>query len=209
MTSISEQEKAKQPHHIHNNIKFQVIPVSPSSTETPLQIVCFFDQTKNQTYAGGTELVNDHFNGAIKEMRANDCFRGDLFETLLLTPAEGQIPAKKLLLIGLGDPEKLSLDTITSVGRIAVQEAVKLNVESFSFAPSIKDAGLTTFPAGDVSIALAYGLIKGIDSSIKLKEAKLIPQFNLKEIVLLAGAQHVGASQAGLKTALESKARNA
>lgn len=208
MTSVSEQEKLKQPYHFHNEVKFQVIPVSPSNTETPLQIVCFFDQTKNQTYGGGTELVNEHFNGAIKKMRSEDNFRGELFETLLLTPSANQIPAKKLLMIGLGDPAKISLDILSSVGRIAVQEAVKLNVETFSFAPSIKDAGISLFEAGDVSIALAKGMIAGISSSKNLVANKLIPNFILKEIVLLAGAQHVTASQAGIKSFLDSLVNN-
>lgn len=209
MTSVSEQEKLKQPYHVHNDVKFQVIPVSPSSTVTPLQIVCFFDQTKNQTYGGGTELVNHHFNDAIKMLRAEDHFRGELLETLLLTPTENQIPAKKLLMIGLGDPNTFSLDTMASIGRVAVQEAVKLNVESFSFAPSVKDAGIAAFDAGEVSVALAKGMTKAIHSSKYLADKKLIPVFNLKEIILLAGPQHVENSQAGLKSVLESKANNA
>ncbi|RYZ68834.1 MAG: hypothetical protein EOP05_15760, partial [Proteobacteria bacterium] len=84
--SATQEHKTKQPFHTYKGLRLQAIPVSPSEAESPLQVVCFFDQTKNQNYAGGTELVDQKFGGAIRKLRAEDHFRGELLETLLLTP---------------------------------------------------------------------------------------------------------------------------
>ena len=197
--SVSDLERKKQPTHQHEGVLFQVIPVSPSNTHTELQIVCFFDQSKNQTYAGGTEAVDEHFHGEIRKLRAEALFQGERFESMVIHPSQNQIPAKKLLMLGLGDPETLTLDTLASVGRIAVQEALKLKVSEFCFAPSLKDAGFSGLPAADVSVVLARGMAKAITTAHVLNQRKLVEPVALKEVIFLAGAQHLENSQAGLK----------
>ena len=208
MKAKSDQEKEKHPHHVFNSIRFQSIPVSPSETNTPLQVVCFFDQTKNQVYAGGTEAVNEHFGGAIKKLRAEDLFRGELLETLVITPRNEQIPAKKLLMIGLGDPAAFELETMRSVGRVAMNEAIKLEVANFCFAPSLKDAGVASLPAADVSFVIAEGMMQALNAARILAARELIPEVKVNEVIFLAGAAHLTESQAGLKKAMEAaKAR--
>jgi hypothetical protein len=202
MPAQNEIERDRQPYHLYKNIRIQAIPVSPSETKTPLQIVCFFDQSKNQSYAGGTEAIDDHFQGAIKRLRADDLFHGERFETLLLTPSDGEIQANRLLLLGLGNPDTLLLESLEALGRVIIQEAIKLDVKGFCFAPSLKDAGFSALPAGDVSLALIKGMIRAIDSAQSLQERKLIPAIKLEEIVFLAGLAHVESSQAGLQKAL-------
>ena len=154
--------KQKQPFHTYKTLRLQVIPVSPSEAETPLQIVCFFDQTKNE------------------------------------------IPAKKLLLIGLGDPDKFSAQVMRAVGHVAMNEAVKLGVSSFSFAPSIKDAGVSSVPAGDVSTLLTEGMLKAYNSAATLVERGLMSALEVNEIIFLAGAAHIADSQAGLAKAIKA-----
>ncbi len=202
--TTSDHEKQSQPYHVHRSVRFQSIPVSPADTDTPLQVVCFFDQTQNQTLGGGTAAVNERLGGLIAALRAADHFRGELFETLLLTPHATQLPARRLLLVGLGDPARLSLEALGGVGRVAVREAIKLEEPSFCFAPSLKDAGFGGFPAADVSTALALGMVSAIATAQALAERGLTPPPRLAEIVFLAGPQHLESSQAGLLKALES-----
>lgn len=202
MQSKSEQERLKQPGFIYKNVKFLAIPVSPADTATDLQVVCFFDQSKNQNYSGGTEAVDRSLNGAIKDLRANDYFRGARLETLLLTPMANQIPAQKLLLLGLGDPETFSSEVLESVGRLVIQEAIKLNVANVAFAPSLKDAEFSSKATSDVSTLVAQGMMHAISSMQILAEKKLVSAFALKEVIFLAGLQHLENSQLGLKKAL-------
>ena len=203
MNKIDEQKEA-QPFHLYGKVKFQTIPVSPSETHTPLQVVCFFDAKKNQAYAGGTEAVNEHFEGEIKRLRADGHFHGDFLETLMLTPGKQQIPAEKLLLMGLGDPATFDAEKMKAVGRVAMNEAIKAGVPSFCFAPSIKDAGISSSPAGDVSVSLASGMVLALKSAQALSERGLLPKVKLEHAIFLAGPQHLEGSQAGLKKAIES-----
>ncbi|RYZ98127.1 MAG: hypothetical protein EOP11_21090, partial [Proteobacteria bacterium] len=177
------------------------VPVSPSETNSPLQMVCFLDARKNQSYAGGTEAVDAKFNGAIKALRAADHFRGDFLETLLLHPLKAQIKADKLLLLGLGDPELLSLPRLESLGHLAVMEAIKIGVPAFSFAPSLKDAGLSLFSAAEVATVLSRGMLRALHSAQALAEQGLLPKISLREIIFLAGAAHLTSAQEGLSAA--------
>lgn len=205
MEHLIDIEKEKHPQHHHLGIRFQVLPIGPAMTHVPLQMVCFFDQTKNQVMEGGAADVDQHFNGALKKLRAADHFRGDLFETLLLTPQNKEIPADQILLIGLGDPADFSLERLEAVGKLIIHEALKLNMPMIAFAPSIKDAGISHFPAGEVSVAIATGMVKALQSAQALRESGLLPTLTLKEIIFLAGAKHVKDSQEGLRNYFKSE----
>lgn len=189
---------------VKNGVSYAVKIMSPSETVTSLQVVCFFDFTKNQHYEGGTYAVNEHFQGAIDDVRKSGTFHGNEMQTLLLTPALKQIPAQKLLLIGLGDPDKLSLDLFNRVGYCVVLEAVKLGVPDLCFAPSIKDAGLSGFAAADISKALALGMNTALEDTDVLFQKKLAPEILLKAIFLLAGQPQADNAYEGLKEAFIS-----
>lgn len=90
-----------------------------------------------------------------------------------------------------------------SVGHVAMNEAIKLQVESFSFAPSIKDAGITSIPTGDVSIELTKGMISAFTSAQYFVDNEMMPPIKLKEVIFLAGVKHLENSQAGIKSAIE------
>jgi len=173
---------------VNNGVSFNTLIISPSETVTSLQIVCFFDFEKNQHYAGGTYAVNEHFGGEIHELRKSGIFKGNPLETLLITPLAKQIPARRLLLIGLGDPVDFNIDLIVAVGYTVAKEAIQLEVPDFCFAPSLKDAGLTlSFGKTAVSDALIKGMSTAIAQSVTLFERQMMKPLVLKEINLLRG----------------------
>lgn len=157
----------------YKGIRIQVAPVNAATIETPLEMVCFFDQTKTRQTPTGTEH-----------------FRGDLFETLLLTPPKGEVPAEKLLLIGLGDPAAFSLDRVTALGTLVVREAIKFSVSSFAFSGAFSGdvAADLRLGAEDVKIALpsstdlANALANGVKTALLIADSA-----SLKEMVFLAG----------------------
>ena len=52
------------------------------------------------------------------------------------TPPSGSIPAKRFMVIGLGEEQDLSLDSLRVVGRIAAREAEShLNAKHVAWAP--------------------------------------------------------------------------
>ncbi|MBO9667586.1 MAG: hypothetical protein J7501_12325 [Bdellovibrio sp.] len=192
-------ERVKQPFFIYQKTRFQVVPIGPAQTEVPLQIVCFFDYTKNQEMSGGTLSVDEHYHGEIRALRQGGHFPGKLYETLLLIPSHGEISAGRLLLIGLGDPDELTEEVFSNVGRIAVNEANKLGVKALSFAPSIRDAAVTNYHAGDVASQVLQGMVLAIDSSRALADRDLIPAPSLEEVYMLAGEAHLEGAQKGMR----------
>lgn len=183
---------------IDQGIAYNILVESPSQTNTPLQIVCFFDFGKNQHYQGGTEAVNQHFAGEIDNLRKNGVFKGDFLETLLIIPRLSQIPAQKLLLIGLGDPLSLSFELLEQVGYCALLEAQKLQINSFCFAPSLKDAGLSMPEGLAVSNALPQGMSRAVAAATMLAQQNLGNDITIREIFLLAGEAQANHAYQGL-----------
>lgn len=190
---------------VKGGISFNVAVISPSETITSLQIVCFFDFQKNQHYEGGTNAVNEHLGGGLHQIRQTGIFHGRALETLLLTPVLNQIPARQLLLLGLGDPAELSLDLLELAGYTAAMEAIKMGVKDFCFAPSLKDAGIVlSFGKTDISRTVAKGILGALAASAVLLEKDVIEPIALTEVNLLAGAPQARNAYLGLKQAIEN-----
>jgi hypothetical protein len=75
----------------------------------------------------------------ITSLRDRNEFVGDELETLLFLPPQHSIKPKMMLLIGLGDEQDLSLETMQRIGTVALREAVRLNATHVSFAPILRD----------------------------------------------------------------------
>jgi hypothetical protein len=95
------QEQERITTHIHKDgVNYNTLVKSPSENTTSLQIVCFFDIDLNEHYEGGTYAVNEHFKGAIHDIRKSGIFKGRALETLLITPASNRSLQKSSCLLG-------------------------------------------------------------------------------------------------------------
>jgi len=203
MTASSDSEKAPQAAQTFLGVKFQVIPVSPANSITPLQIVCFFEWTRNTVMTGGSGELNDRLDGVLRSVREEHGFRGEEFESLLIVPRPHKVNPERILLFGLGDPETLSAERLTRIGRMAVFEATLAGVPTFAFAPDIRDAGVI-FRGAEVSNLLITGMIDALRTLARLAVLGIAEPQRLKEITLLAGKEHLRTSQAGLEHAIKS-----
>jgi hypothetical protein len=203
MTASSDSEKAPQAAQTFLGVKFQVIPVSPANSITPLQIVCFFEWTRNTVMTGGAGELNDRLDGVLRSVREEHGFRGEEFESLLIVPRPHKVNPERILLFGLGDPETLSAERLTRIGRMAVFEATLAGVPAFAFAPDIRDAGVI-FRGAEVSNLLITGMIDALRILARLAVLGIAEPQRLKEITLLAGHEHLHTSQAGLERAIKS-----
>jgi hypothetical protein len=184
-------------------VKFQVLAVSPANSSTPLQIVCFFEWTRNAIMTGGSGELNDRLDGVLRTIRQERGFRGEEFESLLIVPRPHKVSPERILLFGLGDPQTLSAERLVRIGRMAVFEAVLAGVPAFAFAPDIRDAGVT-FRGADVSDRLVTGMIDGLRTQARLAALGIAEPQRLEEITLLAGHEHLHTSQAGLEHAIKA-----
>src|ERR1700690_3920000 len=144
--------------------------VGPYSEAADLQIICLFKhKPTGDTYQGAAKDTDAHLDGILSALRNRGEFVGELGETFLFTPPKGSIPAKRFMVIGLGDEQNLSLDTLREVGRIAAREAVRLKAKHVAWAPVIRDEGNSTIDVGESDRAFAEQMISAYDTEKRLQ----------------------------------------
>src|SRR5437588_4188096 len=79
----------------------------PYDADVPLQVVCYFKPKTGGTLKGAPVELDKRLGGVIANLRDRDEFAGDQLETLVLDTGS-KIPAKQLLLIGLGGWDSVS-----------------------------------------------------------------------------------------------------
>jgi hypothetical protein len=181
----------------------------PSTAEAELQVACVFEYTEGDIFNppalpanfNGMIHLDDALKGIITELRKSGKFTGHELETLLITPPKGTLSAKKLLLIGLGDRNKFTPEVMTSVGSVAMREALRLGVSNYSFASDLKDAGIDS-PTALVASNVVLGAFDAYRTQTYLKEKKLSDHKPLTKIILLAGPAFYTTAGEGIKDAI-------
>lgn len=189
MSTYSEAIAMTSPSII-KGVSYRAIHVPTDQTVTPLQVVCFFEQTKNRTISGGTALINNGFEGALSSIRFKDYFHGYAGELLVLDGDVAAIQANKILLVGLGDPSLYDEVVMKRVARAIIFQTKALDVAGFCFAPSIIDAGVTDVK-GNVLETSLRSFVETIDILYYMENCGLINSVPLREITFLAGSEHI------------------
>ena len=108
-------------------------------------------------------------------------------ETILFTPSKGAIPAKRFMVIGLGDEKELTLDSLRVAGRVAVREAVRLKARHVAWAPVIRDEGNTTVEVGEGDRTFVEQFLAAYDTEKRLQRQGLAGKFSIGALVIEAG----------------------
>src|SRR5438477_652109 len=105
------QEVKEKAFDAPNNVSIKVRMEGPYTADVPLQVVCYFKYTSAgaKRMTGAPVELDKKLGGLIASLRERSEFVGDELETLWITPPKNSIPAKALLLVGLGPEEALSL----------------------------------------------------------------------------------------------------
>lgn len=186
---------------------------APSTQQTDLQIICVFEYTEGDIFnsppalprkVNGLVHVDDALKGLLTEFRKSGRFAGHALETLLITPPEGSMPAKKLLIIGLGDRNKFNADLMVSVGRIEMREALRLGVTSYSHASDLKDAGIDS-PTGAVAVNVIKGAIEAYETETFLKDHSLTSFQPMVSITMLAGPPYFQVTGDAIKSFISAR----
>lgn len=190
-----------------DGISIEVIVQSPSAQETPLQIVCLFEYTEGDIFNSPPALskelngmlhVDKAFHGLITELRKTNKFEGKFLETLLITPTANTIPAKKLLIIGLGNRNDFKPEMMRMVGVTGMREALRLGVTSYSHASDLKDAGISS-PTADVAGYVIQGAIEAYRTQSFLKTQNASDVLTVTKVTLLAGPAYFADSKEGIQ----------
>ena len=175
---------AAKPLGIRVSIKMD----GPYMEPADLQIICLFKhKASGDTYQGAAKETDGHLMGLLSALRNRGEFAGESGETVLFTPPKGSIPAKRFMVIGLGEEKDLSLDTLRTVGRIAAREAVRLKAKHVAWAPVIRDEGNTAVDVGEGDRAFAEQMLAAYDTEKRLQAQGLAQKFSIESIVIEAG----------------------
>ena len=188
-----------------HGLKVSVKMIGPYSEPADLQIICLFKhKSSGDTYQGAAKDTDEHLHGLLSALRNRGEFVGELGETILFTPANGSIPAKRFMVIGLGEEKDLSLDALHLVGRVAAREAVRLQAKHVAWAPIIRDEGNTTLDVGEVDRAFIEQLLSAYDTEKRLQEQKLAPDFSVEDFVIEAGPTYFEGAAKHVEEGIES-----
>jgi hypothetical protein len=169
-------------------IKISIKMIGPYTQPADLQIICLFKhKASGDTYQGAAKETDAHLGGVLSALRNRGEFIGELGETFLFTPPSATIPAKRFMVIGLGDEKDLSLNSLKVVGRIAAREAVRLKASHVAWAPVIRDEGNTAIDVGQGDRAFVGELLSAYDTEKRLQDQGLAEKFSIEDVVIEAG----------------------
>lgn len=172
-------------------IQLSIKMIGPYTQEADLQIICLFKhKDSGDTYQGAAKEADAHLGGLLSALRNRGEFVGELGETFVFTPTSGSIPAKRFMVIGLGDEKDLSLDSLRVVGRVAAREAVRLKAKHVAWAPVIRDEGNDTIDVGLGDRAFAEQFLSAYDTEKRLQSQGLAPKFSIEDLVIEAGPSY-------------------
>jgi hypothetical protein len=169
-------------------ISLSIKMIGPYTQDADLQVICLFKHKQSgDTYQGAAKATDEHLGGMLSALRNRGEFVGEFGETILFTPPRDSIPAKRFMVIGLGDESDLSLNTLKEVGRIAAREAVRLRATRVAWAPVIRDEGNTTIEVGLGDRTFAEQFLLAYDTEKRLQAQGLAPDFSIESLVIEAG----------------------
>ena len=147
--------------------------------------------------------VDEALKGIITELRKTNKFEGKDLETLLITPPANTIPAKKLLMIGLGNRNEFKPEKMLMIGVTGMREALRLGVSSYAHASDLKDAGISS-PTADVAGYVIQGAIEAFQTQKYLKEQNASNALTVNKVTLLTGPAYFEDSKEGVKKVIAS-----
>ena len=185
-----------------SSITTQVLLQSPSGTDTELQIICLFESTPENTLHGSLAEVNEKLQGVLDQIRNPALFRGELGETLLIAPSTGSLPAKNLLIVGLGDSQTFTPQRMELVGSIAYRESSLLGVVHPYFAPTVLEGGVARYTPGEISEKFMTGFLRAARTEKILQAVGASRGKLVQDLTYLAGPAHATDTKQGIQRAL-------
>jgi hypothetical protein len=169
-------------------IQFDIVEQAPHLQKTPLQVFGVAEYKKGDIFSNADPEMDEALNGIVQDLRKSHRFEGRLAENILLTPTNSTVAAKRVLVMGLGDPSKFKAQDMDLVGSTDIREACRLGLSEFTHASDVQDAGLgTVAPAGKVAESVLSGMIKAIRLQQYLASKGMAEPCGLKHITYLAG----------------------
>jgi hypothetical protein len=189
------------------NSKLPVDVLVQGPTEAPgdLQVICLFSSVPENKLLASLATMDQQLGGLLTTVRTTALFRGDLGETMLLTPKPGVIAARHLLIVGLGDRTTFTAAREELIGEIVYAESERLGVAAPTFAPTVIDGGFTGTDTGTIGAEFITGFLRGRAVAAALHAGNTGPAPIVTRLTFLAGAAHALDTQKGMAAILNAK----
>ena len=126
----------------------KVIPGAIQESDADAVVVSLFEDTQP---GGATEAVDRALNGAISDLVAAGDFSGKAGQVVVLYP-RGAIPARRVILVGLGPQEEFDTDAVRRAAGLAARKAHKLEARRVaSILHGAGAGGLSTEQAAEAT----------------------------------------------------------
>ncbi|HEY3376082.1 MAG TPA: leucyl aminopeptidase [Armatimonadota bacterium] len=151
------------------------------------------------THPGGaTGAVDQALGGWISDLIAQESFKGKA-NTVLELPTFGKIPAKRVLVVGLGKAEIFTLEVVRQAAASGIKRAKSLKAKTVTTL--LHGAGIAGLPADACAQAVAEGTLLGGYEFTKYKSVDADdPRAEVAQVIIVEhDAQKVPAVQAGIE----------
>jgi hypothetical protein len=182
--SAPPQQSIEAAHGMHIVVKM----IGLVTQATDLQIICVLKHDPaGDKYIDAMKDLDARLGGVISSLRQRGEFVGEVGETLLITPPDGVIGAKRVLMIGVGEERMLTLDSLRLAATISIRETLRIGVEHVSFAATLRDQGSTRIDVGDADAAFAKQIILAYDTAKRMQAQGLSPKADIPDFTIEAG----------------------
>ncbi|MFQ5838493.1 MAG: M17 family peptidase N-terminal domain-containing protein, partial [Thermoplasmata archaeon] len=137
-------------------MEVKVVPALIEEVEDKAVVVNLFEGVRRP--GGATGALDEALGGMIKDLIGGGDFKGK-FKEVVLFRTSGRIPAERVLVVGLGEKEKFSLDRIREVSAKAARHLRDAGVDSYSTI--VHGAGIGGFDLRGATEALVEGVLLG------------------------------------------------
>lgn len=198
MTDTLHAQAERLPIGHVDGVDFDVVAWGPAQADVDFSVACMFEhELDGAPIAGGLLGLDTALGGKLTALRASGDFLAQPMETLLISLPPATLPARAVLVIGLGQPETLDSDRMRRATRVAMREAIRHGARSMAFAPSVLDGGHTDNAGLDMPRVMMQGMLGALRAEHALAQAGLAPPPSLVQCTFDVGAPRLhNASQA-------------
>ena len=175
----------------------------PYDADVPLQVVCYFKpKAGGDTLKGAPVELDKRLGGVIANLRDRGEFAGDELETLVIDTG-GMIPAKQLLLIGLGDEQSSPWSGWSGSGGWPTARRRGSGPRRSPSPRCSATRATTSCRPATWRRFVVRGLLLARDTDARLQKEGLAKKFALEEWVEEAGPDFYKETIAGVKTGID------
>ncbi|MGC9346815.1 MAG: leucyl aminopeptidase [Anaerolineae bacterium] len=134
------------------------VKTGPVAETQAAALAIWMQKAAERELTGAAREIDEALGGQISALLEDGDFRAKGNETLVLY-TQGRIPAKRVLLVGLGASDKITLDVLREAGATAAKKARQLGIATLHL--SLPDIGTGALDASRRADALVEGVILG------------------------------------------------